>query len=226
MSARTLERISGGRTDLVFDYLAEGNPATTVDKHSTSLLRLCAYFGDVSAMRHLLAHGAVLDSLGDNFDLNGAAFHGHWRLCEFLIEHGAHVSRPLPDTGETPLHAALCTTNRTAHDLVVRVLLAHGANVHAATTAGVETGCFMRDCRTKGETPLHRAAAFGSEQTIQMLLDAQARRDVTDANGDAPLSWGSWYGRPDSVLQLLCYGDYSIRSGRKSMAAYLQGEPQ
>ena len=43
-----------------------------------------------------------------NLDLNGAVFHGHWQLCEFLIEHGADVNHPLPDTGETPLHSALC----------------------------------------------------------------------------------------------------------------------
>ena len=41
----------------------------------------------------------------------------------------------------------------------------------------------MRDCRTKGETPLHRAAAFASEATIQRLLDAGARVDASDANG-------------------------------------------
>jgi len=47
------------------------------------------YYGDVSAMRFLLARGASLDSLGPNLDLNGACFHGHWRLCQLLIEQGA-----------------------------------------------------------------------------------------------------------------------------------------
>jgi len=28
---------------------------------------------------------------------------------QFLIEQGADVNKPLPDTGESPLHAALCT---------------------------------------------------------------------------------------------------------------------
>jgi hypothetical protein len=44
-------------------------------------------------------------------------------------------------------------------------------------------------------------------------------------NGDSPLGWASWYARPDSVLRLLCYGDFSIRPKRRSMAAYLLGEP-
>ncbi len=76
------------------------------------------------------------------------------------------------DTGETALHSALCKTDRLVYDRVLEVLLAAGANPNVTTKPGVETGAFMRDCRTKGETPLHRAAAFGEAETIQMLLDA------------------------------------------------------
>ena len=221
-----LDAIRDGRTDLVFEIVARGAPATATDHDGVSLLEWCAYYGDVSAMRFLLANGESLLSLGDNLDLNGAAFHGHWRLCEFLVEQGANVNKPLPDTGESPLHAALCTTNRLAHDLVIRVLLGHGANPNCVTKPGVETGGFMRDCRTKGETPLHRAAAFGTEDTIQLLLDARANIRAKDMNGDSPLTWGSWYARPDSLLRLLCYGEFSIRPNRKSMLAYLLGEPR
>lgn len=220
-----LDRIVDGRTDLVFDYLAEGHPASSTDSSGVSLIKWCAYYGDVSAIRHLLANGESLKSLGDNLGLNGAAFHGHWRLCQFLIENGADVDQPQLDTGETPLHVALCKTNRTAYDLVVKVLLTHGANPNCATKASVETGCFMRDCRTKAETPLHRAAAFGTEETIQLLLEAGAAIDAKDMNGDSPLSWASWYLRPDSILRKLCYGNFSIRSGRRSMEAYLLGDP-
>lgn len=220
-----LARIAAGRTDLVFDWLSAGNSAASTDNSGTPLIRTCAYYGDVSAIRLLLQHGESLQSLGDNLDLNGAAFHGHWRLCEFLLENGADANRPLPDTGETPLHAALSTPNRLAHDLAVQVLLQHGANANAATRPGVETGAFMRDCRTKGETPLHRAAAFGTEETVQMLVNAGASREAKDMNGDSPLGWASWYTRPDPILRLLCYGDFHVRSDRKSMAAYVLGGP-
>ena len=70
------------------------------------------------------------------------------------------------------------------------------------------TNHFMRDIRTRGETPLHRAAAFGTEATIQMLLDAGARTDARDMNGDSPLTWASWHLRPRSILRKLCYGDF------------------
>ncbi len=220
-----LNRIADGRTDLVFEYISAGNAANSSDPNGVSLIKWCAYYGDVSAMRFLLAHGGSLESLGENFDLNGAAFHGHWRLSQFLIENGADVNHPLPETGETPLHSALCTANRLAHDLVIKVLLAHGANPNCVTKASAETGSFMRDCRTKAETPLHRAAAFGTEETIQLLLDAGAIIDAKDMNGDSPLTWASWHLRPASILRKLCYDQFFIRPDYGGMKAHLLGKP-
>ncbi len=208
MSRSLLSQISDGRTDLVFAYLTEGHPATSRDASGVPLIQLCAYYGDVSAIKHLLANGEGLAALGDNLDLNGAVFHGHVNLCGFLIENGADVSRSLAPTGETPLHSALCTTDRRSRDQIIQLLLAHGANPNCATNPSVETESFMRDCRTKAETPLHRAAAFGTEATIQLLLDAGAQRDAKDMNGDSPLGWASWYARPRPIIRQLCYGQF------------------
>jgi ankyrin repeat protein len=217
-----LDQITDGRTDLVFDYLAQGNAATATDKDGVSLIKWCAYFGDVSAIRFLLANGESVASLVD--ELNAAAFHGHWRLCQFLIENGANVNQAEEETGETPLHSALCKLSA-GHDRVVRVLLANGADPNSKTKVGAETGGFMRDARTRGETPLHRAAAFASAEAIQLLLDAGALKEARDCNGDTPLSWGSWHLRPDSILRKLCYGPHRIREDRKSMDVNLLGEP-
>ena len=220
-----LDEITNGRTDLVFEYLAQGNSATSSASDGVSLLRWCAYYGDVSAMKFLLANGAQLDSLGDNLGLDAACFHGHWRLCKFLLERGANANSVLEDTGESPLHAALCTARRLRHNLVLKVLLAHKANPNCATKPNVETGGFMRDCRTKGETPLHRAAAFGDEEAIQLLLDAGAVIDAKDMNGDSPLTWASWYCRPVPILRKLCYGNFRIHPQSKRMEENLQGKP-
>lgn len=220
-----LEEIVDGRTDLVFEYLAEGHAATSTDKDGVSLVRWCAYYGDVSAIKHLLANGATLEPLGENFDLGAASFHGHWRLCKFLLEHGADPNHAAADTGETPLHATLCNTNRLSRNLAMKVLLAHGANPNARTKPGMETGAFMRDCRTKGETPLHRAAAFGDEDAVQMLLDAGATIDAKDANGDSPLSWASWYARPNAILRKLLYGNFRSHPQNRGMDRNLQGDP-
>ena len=221
-----LEEIAEGRTDLVFEYLAAGNSAHSADEDGVSLLQWCAYYGDVSAMKHLLTHGALIESLGENLGLDAASFHGHWRLCQFLIERGADVNRAQEDTGETPLHATLCTSNRLRRNIVMKVLLTHGANPNCATKPNVETGGFMRDCRTKGETPLHRAAAFGDEEAIQMLLDAGAKIDAKDMNGETPLSWASWYTRPIPILRKLLYGPHRIRPDYGGgMEANLAGKP-
>jgi ankyrin repeat protein len=221
-----LDEIMDGRTDLVFEYLAKGHPADSADKDGYSLVQWCAYYGDVSAIRFLLANGAPLDIRGENLGLGTACFHGHWRLCKFLIERGAEVNRPEALTGETPLHSALCTTRRISHNLVLKALLAHGANPNCATKPSVETGAFMRNVRTKGETPLHRAAAFGDEEAIQLLLEAGAKIDAADMNGDTPLSWASWYLRPIPVLRKLLYGNFRIHpSYGGGMEANLLGEP-
>jgi ankyrin repeat protein len=221
----TISRIAAGRTDLVFDHLAAGGEARACDGDGVSLLRWCAYYGDVSAVRHLLAHGEALASLGPNLDLDGAAFHGHWRLCEFLLEQGADAQHGLSDTGETPLHAALCTRESAAHELVVEVLLAHGAPTGARTHPGVPTGAFMRDARTCGETPLHRAAAFGTARAIRLLLDAGADLRAADAHGDTPLAWASWHTRPDAILRLLLHGGQRIHQDHQPMARTLLGRP-
>lgn len=208
-----LQKIIDGRTDLVFDLIAQGHAATITDANGVSLMAWCAYYGDVSAIKFLVSKGASLTQLGTNYDLNGAVFHGHWQLCQFLLEQGADPNHPLPDTGETPLHAALCKANREVYNTVVRVLLTYGADVNRRTTPNVETGAFMRDTFTKGETPLHRAAAFGNAEMIQMLLDGGADKTAKDVSGDSPLSWASWHLRPAKILALLTHGHYTIREG-------------
>jgi ankyrin repeat protein len=220
-----LEEIADGRTDLVFEFLADGHAASTVDKDGVSLVQHCAYYGDVSAIKFLLSNGATLESLGKDLGLMNASFHGHWRLCKFLLERGADANYADKDTGETALHAALCTMNRLRHNPVLKVLLGQGANPNCVTKKNMETGGFMRDCRTKGETPLHRAAAFGDEEAIQMLLDAGAVIDALDMNEETPLSWASWHVRPAEILRKLCYGEHRIHPRHTGMEANLQGAP-
>ena len=75
MSQNILDQIEAGRTDLVFDHLAAGHAATSLGNGGVSLIRWCAYHGDVSAIKHLISHGESLQSLGENYDLNGASWH-------------------------------------------------------------------------------------------------------------------------------------------------------
>lgn len=220
-----LDRIAEGRTDLVVDWVHEGGAA---DAHARGhpLIAWCAYHGDVTGVRFLVERGESLATLGEDRGLVGAAFHGFWKLCQFLLERGADPDHALPDTGETALHAALSKANRPQYDEVVRVLLAAGADPGARTRVGVETGGFMRDARTRGETPLHRAAAFGTEAAVRLLLDAGADPEVKDANGDSPLTWASWHLRPPTILRLLCYGDFRVHPDNRSTYDHGRGWEQ
>lgn len=208
-----IEKIAKGHTDLVDEFLKNGNSPKSVDEHGVSVIKWCAYYGDANAIELIINAGEELDSMGPNFDLNGAVFHAYPELCQFLIERGADVNYALDNTGETPLHSALCKHSTEEFEVIVEMLLEHGANPNIQTQAGVETGSFMRDSRTKQESPLHRAAAFGSEKVIDALLQAGGDKTLKDMNGDTPLTWASWYLRPRSVLAKLCYGDIRVSLG-------------
>ncbi len=205
-----LTAIRDGKTEQIIPWLRAGGDPAFVDDEGLSLLQYCAFHGDATAVLALLGAGAPLAQLGDNLDLNGAVFHGHVRLVECLIFLGADVNRPLPDTGETPLHAALCKSDDPRFDRIVTRLIAAGADPNCATIPGIATGSFMRDIRTRGETPLHRAAAFGSAGVIRALIAANAKRDARDINGDSPLSWASWHLRPRDILRLLCFPPFQV----------------
>jgi ankyrin repeat protein len=219
-----LEQIAAGRTDLIFEWLAGGgDPEARVD--GADLIGWCAYYGDVSAIRRLVEAGVPLDRLGRNLGLGGAAFHGHWRLCAWLIEQGADADDADPESGETVLHNAVSRRDSPGMEAVVAVLLAAGADPNRATIAGTETGCFMRDVRNRGEGALHRAAAYAPQSVIERLIAAGAALDQRDAHGDSPLSWGSWALRDTPVLCLLLFPPHRINPTRTSMAAYLIGDP-
>lgn len=102
-----LHRITGGRTDLVFDFVGAGKPATFRDADGASLISTCSYYGDVSAIRFLLLQGERLESLGTNLGLDSAAFHGHWQLCEFLLERGADANYADPNPGDSTSRSTL-----------------------------------------------------------------------------------------------------------------------
>ena len=195
---------------MVMQFVERGNSPLATDPNGVSILQWCAYYGDVNAIKYLISKGASLNVLGKNYDLNGAAFHGMFHLWEYLLQQGADASYPDAETGETPLHLVLSKADRPVNYEIVRLLLQAEADPNSRTKPGVETGAFMRDVRTRQETPLHRAAAFGDAETIGLLLNAGADRQIRDMNGDTPLSWASWYLRPRPILAMLCYGQFRV----------------
>lgn len=208
--AHILDRISRGRTDLVFDLLALPDWKSILHDGDVKPLQWFVYYNDVTAMKAVLAAGGDLSSIDLNQELGHASFFGHWKVVDFLIKHGADVNFAQADTSETALHSALCKAGRPYFLYVLKVLVENGADVNERTIPGKETGGFMRDVRAKGETPLHRAAAYGDEAMIEYLIANGADRDARDANGDSPLTWASEHLRPGSILRLLAFPPHNI----------------
>jgi ankyrin repeat protein len=128
--------------------------------------------------------------------------------CVRLLLEGGADPNAVNDCGETALHSSLTKAgeeNVSAADrhAVVQLLIKHGATPNQRTIPGMVTFGFWRDVRTRGETPLHRAAAYASEETVRFLLGAGADKTIRDANGDSPQSWASWHWRPKHLIFLL-----------------------
>lgn len=209
-TSEILDRISRGRTDLVYELLRVPEWEAVLCEGRIRVMQWFVYYNDVTAMKALLEAGADLSSIALDEELANAAFFGHWKMCDFLLAHGARADAANSETGETPLHNALAKAGRPYLLYVVRLLVENGADINAKTTAGKESGAFMRDVRTKGETPLHRAAAYADSGIIEYLLANGADREARDAHGDSPLSWASQHLRPGSILSLLSFGDHRI----------------
>jgi len=215
--ADLLDRISRGRTDLVFELLRLSDWQKVLHEGDIKPLQWFVYYNDTTALKAVLNAGGDLTSIDLNQELGHASFFGHWKVVDFLISQGADVNHSQSDTGETPLHSALCKAGRPYFLYVIKLLVENGANVNAKTIPGGESGAFMRDVRTKGETPLHRAAAYGDEAMIEYLLANGADKQARDAYGISPIGWASEHLRPGSILYLLSYEGQYIGENQKTM---------
>ena len=214
---KLLDRISRGRTDLVFELLKLPDWQAVLHEGQIKPMQWFVYFNDTTALKAVLNAGGDLSSIDLNVELGHASFFGHWKVVDFLIAQGADVKSARLPNGETPLHSALCKAGRPYFLYVLKLIVENGADVNAKTIPGEETGGFMRDVRTKGETPLHRAAAYGDEEMIQYLIDNGADKEARDAHGNSPISWASEHLRPGSILHLLSFEGQFVGEGSRTM---------
>lgn len=221
---KILDFISRGRTDFIFQLLKKKNWKEILTEGQIKPLQWLVYYNDTTGLRAVLEAGGDLKSINLNDELGNAAFFGHWKVCDFLINNGADVNTVANNTNETPLHNALSKAGRPYYFYTVKLLVDKGADVNAKTNPGIETGAFMRDVRTKGETPLHRAAAYADEKTVSYLIEHGADKSIKDINGNSPLSWASEHLRPGAILSLLSYDEYRIGEAHKTKSTSDHGQ--
>jgi uncharacterized protein len=168
-----------------------------------------AYNGHVIELARLLDGDDSLPPGAVNAPLEAAAYEGRLDAARLLLARGADANYCYGPTQEAILHFATSKTSRSDDRTeIVKLVIAAGADVNRRTLVGEPTLCYMRDIRTRGETPLHRAAAYGDVGMIQALVDAGADKSAKDAHGESPLTWASWHLRDNPVLKLLLYGEF------------------
>ena len=129
--------------------------------------------GDLERVRALVEQ--FPESIGaysaDGFyPLGLAAFFGHKKLVEYLLDAGADVNQQATNAFKVaPIHAAV--SNGDAE--IVRMILEHGADVNAR--------------QQKGFTALHGAAGAGRKDLVELLLAHGAHADAVDDDGRRPL---------------------------------------
>jgi ankyrin repeat protein len=138
------------------------DPATDVD-----LLTWAAYGGSVASVRLLLERGADPDSGA----LHAAATAGRPEVVAALLTAGANVDRRDPDTGRTPLHAAVSAGPGAA--TVVRELLSAGADVDATTNDGASPLDISRVAAARRRAGA-AAGAPGHDAVTDLLVAAGA----------------------------------------------------
>jgi cytohesin len=205
LDEQMLQAALKGDLATVEKLVSQGANINYNDAWGNSAIFSAAWEGNNKALDLFYDLGAKI-SFDDCNLLCNAAYNGKIDSVEWLLNHGENANFSFTNTGENALHYAISKTSEiNDRAKIVKVLIAGGTDVNKKTLVGKPTLCFMRDAYLKGETPLHRAAAYGNAAIIRMLLDAGAEPSIKDANGDTPISWGSWHLRDSTVLRLLIY---------------------
>lgn len=182
------------------DVLIEAGAVITGPAGFDSALHLAVEGKAIQAIHALVRHGADphwSEELNDT-PLLRAVTTKHLGTVNALLAAGA--SPNISGTTNTVLFASVyppefgdCCPD------IVQTLLAHGAQVDALSSEGVEGG-------SQGQTALHAAASWTHDHVVDMLVEAGATVRTPCTYGRTPLHEASSYQKLDTVAALLRHG--------------------
>ena len=181
--------------------LERGGKANAPRRDSWFPLHAASYFGKPEIVRMLLDHGAKANAESrqgkNSLDL---VARGEYRskedgvrVAQLLLERGVDVNASDKDHW-TPLHSA----SYYGMYEIVRVLLDHGAKVNAEN----DDHEISLDLVSRGKYP----SPSDGVRIAQLLLDHGANVNGQPKGDWTPLSWSSYYGKPDIVRVLVDRG--------------------
>jgi Ankyrin repeats (3 copies) len=177
--------------------------------------------GEIEVTLALVATGSVPEACGKQEPLinllcdwgadpdsaiHAAILHGGLKAVQALIQRGAKVDLPVaalgtPDNFRRMLrtanaderHLALAVAAQYCRVDIVRILLNAGEDPNRYNPVGGHSHC----------TPLHQAAAYGTLELVQLLLEHGARPDIKDVLWrGTPAGWANHIGRTEMEAYL------------------------
>ena len=208
MSQQLIDKCAEGDVSAVKAFISKGVDVNYRGTHGNTPLGYGAYSGHEEVARLLLDAGA--DPNSPAFDgwspLALAVYQCHPHLVKLLLESRADPHFVHDESGENLLHVAIAKSEQGENATqCVALLLGAGVDPNGKTRQGVETDSFYH-VTVYSETPLHWAAAYGDEATVQMLIDAGADLSIEDGRGDTALVWAGRHRRPSAIRSLLGIG--------------------
>ncbi|QHW32024.1 ankyrin repeat domain-containing protein [Paenibacillus rhizovicinus] len=218
LRSEMVEAVKGGQLDKVSALLGQdASLANARNDNGETAVLMAAYYRSSAIKEMLLDHGAELsiyeaaavggtqrvaewleqspELLGsyssDGYTLLGLAAHfGSEETVQYLLGQGADVNARSRDgnLNNMAIHAAIAGH----YDSVVKLLIAHGADVNAV-------------CQGKwrqGFTALHVAAYFGRNAMIPLLLEAGADRAALTDEGRTAAELAAMREHPETAALL------------------------
>ena len=173
LNSELLDASYGGSMEEVKRLLLMGADINTKNEFGSTPFKLAVVNNNVNVVELFLQLGqdpnkeSVDETVSGGTPLMSAAANGNIELVKLLLKFGAK-----PDYPTSGRHTALMSA--TGHTEIFKILVNHGANIHA------------RD--NYGRTVLIWAALHGTEEVVALLCEMGADPEIKDKGGNTAVS--------------------------------------